>query len=208
MSSKDGGKTWGSPARIAPLGTALLTNPDIPNPTSFDETVRAGDYLPDVAVNKTTGAIYMVFATDVDGSGWNHVVLTKSTDGGKKWSTPQRVDVGTPPNTHSFNGTVEVTADGTVAVMFYDFRSNTSAAGLPTGVFLVHSHDGGATWTEQQVGGTFDMENAPVARGWFLGDYQGMAAAGEDFNDLILFYSVATGAANSADVMAVRATRP
>jgi len=208
MSSKDGGKTWGAPTRIAPLGTALLTNPDIPNPTTFDETVRAGDYLPDVAVDKTTGAIYMVFATDVDGSGWNHVVLTKSTDGGKKWSTPQRVDIGTPADTHSFNGTVEVTADETVAVMFYDFRSNTNAAGLPTGVFLVHSHDGGATWTEQQVDGPFDMENAPIARGWFLGDYQGLAAAGEDFNDLILFYSVSTGTANSADIMAVRATRP
>ena len=208
LRSKDGGKTWSPPIKIAPLGTALLTNPDIPNPTTFDQTVRAGDYLPDVAVDHTTGAIYMVFANDVDGSGWNHVVLTKSVDGGKNWTTPQRVDVGTPGSTHSFNGTVEVTADGTVAVMYYDFRSNTDAPGLPTEVFLAHSHDGGATWAEQKVDGPFDMERAPNARGWFLGDYQGMAAAGSTFNDLILFYSVSTSAEDSADVMAVRATRP
>ena len=184
----------GGPIKIASLGTALLTNPDIPNPTVFEETVRAGDYLPDVAVDQATGAMYMVFANDVDGSGWNHVMLTKSTDGGKNWTVPQRVDVGTPANTHSFNGTVEVTADGTVAVMYYDFRNNTAAPGLPTDIFLAHSHDGGATWTEQHVQGGFDMENAPNALGWFLGDYQGMAAAG---NDLILFYSVSTGLATA-----------
>jgi hypothetical protein len=206
--SNNGGKTWGAPIRIAPLRTALLTNPDIPNPTSFDQTVRADDYLPDVAVDHTTGAIYVVFADDPELDGWNHVMLTKSTNGGKSWTTPVRVDVGTPANTHSFNGTVEVTADGTVAVMYYDFRSNTPDPGLPTEVFLAHSHDGGVTWTEQKVDGPFDMENAPIARGWFLGDYMGMAAAGADFNDLILFYSVSTAADNTADVMAVRATTP
>jgi hypothetical protein len=48
-------------------------------------------------------------------------------------------------------------------------------------VFLAHSHDDGATWTEQQLGGAFDMQNAPVARGLFLGDYQGLDNIGSDF---------------------------
>ncbi len=47
-------------------------------------------------------------------------------------------------------------------------------------------------------------ENAPVARGWFLGDYQGMAAVG---NDLILFFAVATNVNDSADVIAIRANQ-
>ena len=42
-----------------------------------------------------------------------------------------------------------------------------------------------------------------MALGWFLGDYR-VAAAG---NDLIVFFSVSTGLDDSADVMAVRATR-
>ena len=200
LRSTNGGKTWGAPIQVAPLGTALLTNPDIPNPTSFDETVRAGDYLPDAAVDQSNGTIYMVFADHI-GNGWNHVKMTKSTDGGKRWSTPTVVGE-TPPTTHSFNGTVEVTQDGTVAVLFYDFRNNTPSPGLPTDMWLAHSHDGGATWSEQHVYGPFDMEKAPVARGWFLGDCQGVAAAG---NDLILYFAVTTSAEDSADVISVRA---
>jgi hypothetical protein len=200
--SKNGGKTWGGPIKVAPLGTTLLTNPDIPNPTSLNQTIRAGDYIPDVAVDHETGAIYMVFADGI-ATGFNHVKLTKSLDGGKNWSRP--IDVTqTPPGTHSFNGTVEVTDDGTVAVMYYDLRNNTGAAGLPTDVWLTHSHDGGATWSEQHLYGSFDMENAPVARGWFLGDYQGMAAAGED---LITFFSVAT-TNDQSDVISIRANAP
>jgi len=200
--STNGGKTWGGPIKIAELNTALLTNPDIPNPTSLDQTVRAGDYLPDVAVDPNTGTLYMVFADSI-GGGINHVKLTKSTNGGKTWTTPTDV-TRTGSTTHSFNGTVEVTADGTVAVLYYDFRNNTPDPGLPTNVWLTHSHDGGATWTEQPVYGAFNMENAPVARGWFLGDYMGMAAVG---NDLILFFGVATGTNDSADVIAIRANR-
>jgi hypothetical protein len=48
------------------------------------------------------------------------------------------------------------------------------------------------------------MENAPVARGWFLGDYQGLTAIN---NDLLMFFSVATAANDSAEVIAVRANR-
>ena len=203
--STNGGKTWGAPIKIARLGTALLTDPDNLSPTSLDETVRAGDYIPDVAVDHDTGASYMVFADSI-GDGWNHVKLTRSTDGGKNWSTP--VDVtDTPATTHSFNGTVEVTSDGTVAVMYYDFRSNdpSDPTTLETDVWLTHSHDGGATFSaSQHVYGSFDMKKAPIARGWFLGDYQGMAAAG---NDLVMFFAVSTSAEDSADVVSVRADR-
>ena len=200
LRSTNGGKTWGAPIKIAKLNTALLTNPDIPNPTSLDQTIRAGDYLPDVAVDRRDGTLYMVFADSIS-TGFDHVKLTKSSNGGKSWTTP--VDVtDTPNSTHSFNGTVEVAADGTVSVMYYDFRNNTSAPGLPTDVWLRHSHDGGATWSpDQHVYGSFDMEDAPVARGWFLGDYQGLASIG---NDLMLFFSVPDGNDQSV-IKAVRA---
>ena len=195
--SKDGGLHWSAPVKIAPLRTALLTDPDNPNPTSLDETVRAGDYLPDIAVDHTTGALYVVWADGL-GTNVNNVVLSKSTDGGRQWSTPQVIDQA--PGPHAFNGTVEVTADGTVAVMYYDFRNNTPDPGLPTDVWLTHSIDGGATWSEQHVTGPFDMKQAPVARGFFLGDYQGLAAVGDD---LLLFFATTQG--DSANVYSVRA---
>lgn len=198
MRSKDAGRTWSRPTKVADLGTVLLTNPDVPNPTTFEETVRAGDFIPDIAVDKDSGEVYIVWA-DGQGTAVNHVVLSKSSDGGKQWTAPQKIGT-TPAADHSFNGTVEVTDDGTVAVMYYDFRGNTPASGLPTDIWLAHSNDGAATWSEQHVTGPFDMTAAPNARGWFLGDYQGLAAAGDD---LLLFYSTTQG--DSANVYAVRA---
>jgi hypothetical protein len=44
------------------------------------------------------------------------------------------------------------------------------------------------------------MEDAPVARGWFLGDYQGLAAIGDD---LMLFFAVPDG----NDLSAIKAVR-
>ena len=80
-----------------------------------------------------------------------------------------------------------------------------------TDVWLAHSHDGGATFDagHQHVFGPFDMENAPVARGWFLGDYMGMDAIADPSgpDDLMLFFAVSTAADDSADVVAVRADR-
>jgi hypothetical protein len=188
--SKDGGLHWSAPVKIAPLGTALLTDPDNPNPASLDETVRAGDFLPDIAVDHTTGAIYVVWADGL-GTNENHVVLSKSTDGGQHWSTPQVIDQ--TPGPHAFNGTVEVTADGTVTVMYYDFRNNTPAPDLPTDIWRTQSRDGGVTWSEQHVVGPFDMEQAPVARGFFLGDYHGFAATGNDLLFVLLDHAGRSG---------------
>jgi hypothetical protein len=97
---------------------------------------------------------------------------------------------------------VTVADDGTVAVLYYDFRNNTPAAGLPTDVWLTQSTNGGGTWQEQHVSGPFDMKAAPVARGWFLGDYQGLEPIGED---LIAFFCTTQG--DAANVYAVRANR-
>ena len=72
-------------------------------------------------------------------------------------------------------------------------------------MWLRHSDDFGATWSaNQHVYGSFDMEDAPVARGWFLGDYQGLTAVG---NDLDLFFSVPNGN-DLAVVKSVQATQP
>ena len=127
--SKNGGRNWSAPIKIAPLGTQITTNPDILDPASLDETVRTSDYLPDVAVDRTTGAIYVVFCDGLE-TGFNHVKLTKSTDGGKNWSKP--IDVtGTPASTHSFNGMVEVAADGQSASSTMTFETTRPLRACP-----------------------------------------------------------------------------
>jgi len=197
--STDGGRHWSAPSKIAPIRTALLTDPDNPNPTSLDQTIRADDYLPDIAVDRESGDLYVVWADGL-GTSANNVVISKSTDSGKSWSPLRAIDQ--TPGPHAFNQTVQVAGDGTVAVLYYDFRNNTPDPGLPTDVWLTQSTDGGETWAEQHVTGPFDMKQAPVARGYFLGDYMGLEAIGDD---LLAFFATTQG--DPANVWSVRARR-
>jgi hypothetical protein len=173
------------------------------DPDSGDP-VRAGTNLPDIAVDPDTGRVYVVWAdARFSGGRTTDVVLSSSGDG-TNWSTPVKVNQSPAP-VAAFNATVDVSSDGTVGVLYYDFRGNTPAPTLPTTVLLAHSHDAGANWTEQQLGEAFDMQNAPVARGLFLGDYQGLDNIGRDF---LAFFSRTGAAADTADVVAVRVSAP
>ena len=80
---------------------------------------------------------------------------------------------------------VDVAADGTVAVTYYDFRNNTaSPATLDTDYFAVHCHANcasPASWAGNETRITptsFDIRKAPYARGYFLGDYMGLDVSG------------------------------
>jgi hypothetical protein len=116
MTSKDAGKTWSQPIKISNIAFADLVDPDNGLP------VRAGDYLPDIAVDPNNGALYIVWADARFGDGsYFDVVMSKSTDGARKWSPPKVVDTA-PAGVSAFNGTIAVTDDGTVAVLWYDFR--------------------------------------------------------------------------------------
>ena len=206
MISRDAGLHWSQPIKISNFIGPPGCGPENVCDPDTGEPVRVGTDLPDIGVDRTTGAVYVVWADARFAGGANRVdaVLSRSTNGGRTWSTPVKVNK-TPVPAAAFNATVEVSEDGTVGVLYYDFRNNTAAPGLPTDAFLAHSHDGGASWSEQHLAGPFDMENAPFARGYFLGDYQGLTAIGTDF---LAFFSVSTAADNSADVVAVRASAP
>jgi len=115
-----------------------------------------------------------------------------STDGGRSWSPAIKVNQ-TPTNEpnydqQAFTPSVDVASDGTVTVSYYDFRNNTSSpAALETDYFAVHCHTGCASpagWAGNErriTPASFDIRRAPYARGYFLGDYMGLASAGSDF---------------------------
>jgi hypothetical protein len=204
MVSMDAGENWSRPIQVSNYVSAVscdgeqVCDPDTGGP------VRAGTNLPDIAVDPDTGRVYVVWAdARFSGGTTTDVVLSSSVDG-TNWMTPMKVN-RTPVPVAAFNPAVDVSSDGTVGVLYYDFRENTPAPGLPTTVFLAHSHDAGVTWTEQQLGAAFDMQNAPAARGLFLGDYQGLDNIGTDF---LAFFARTADAPNSADVVAVRASAP
>ena len=128
-----------------------------------------------------------IFLTDHD-----NIAFTMSTDGGRSWSPAIKVNQ-TPtdePNydQQAFLPSVDVASDGTVTVTYYDFRNNTpSTASLDTDYFAVHCHancSNPASWAGNErriTPASFDIRRAPYARGYFLGDYMGLASAGSDF---------------------------
>jgi hypothetical protein len=171
--STDKGATWSAPIKIADELAVGTADPDTGAP------VRDGAIIPQLAIGPR-GRIVVVWQ-DARFSGGAHdgIALSQSSDGGLSWSAP--VQVNRDPTTPAFTPSVHVRFDGTVGVTYYDFRSNTvDPATLPTDYWLARSRDG-LTWRESRVSRAFDLATAPVARGYFLGDYQGLVSIGPLF---------------------------
>jgi len=176
--STDKGVTWSEPIAIDHLRTVGVTDPDT------GQGVRTGDIIPDIAVDPNNGTLYVVWQ-DSRFSGGVHddIAFSQSTDGGLTWSPAVKINQ-TTNNAAAFTASVHVAADGTVGVTHYDFRNNTPAPGVPTDAWFLHCHGSctnPANWSEVHVAGPFDMETAPFSRGFFVGDYEGLASFGNTF---------------------------
>jgi hypothetical protein len=205
MRSTDGGLHWSAPVQIAPIRTAQLFVPDDHFP------IRAEDYLPDIAIDPKSGAIYVVWSDGL-GTPIDRVVMAKSTDGGRHWSGPAVVSNG-GPNVQAYNHAIEVTENGTLVLAYYDDRNNVLGDEVATtDIWLRHSHNGGASWEpEQHLYGPFDHYKAPTSffapgdpRGLFLGDYIGLETTSDD-NVIAFFASTLT---DGADVHSIALKHP
>ncbi|HET7339132.1 MAG TPA: sialidase family protein, partial [Candidatus Dormibacteraeota bacterium] len=112
----------------------------------------------------------------------DEILLVTSSDGGAHWTSPVSIDHGNN-GMPAFTPTVAVN-NGRVAVTYYDSRNLQpgETANWPTDYWVSYSTDGGATFgNEQHIVGSFDLSTAPVARGFFLGDYEGLQPSGSGF---------------------------
>jgi hypothetical protein len=178
IKSTDDGATWTKPQVIAGLQTVGVTDPNTGEP------VRTGAIIPEPAIDPATGQLYVVWQDSrFNGGQFDEVGLSTSSDGGQTWSAP--LQVNTPTGRAAFNPSVRVNSAGTVMVTFYDFRDllagNTTT--LPTNYWRKVSNDGGRTFVdERRIAGPFDLKTAPVARGFFIGDYEGLDVRGTSFH--------------------------
>ena len=177
-------QTLASLAQFRAFGTIL---PDTPPPNNG---VRGGDILFDVAVNRTNGNLYAVWQ-DARFSGFqiDQIAFSLSTDGGFTWSAPIKVNL-TPSQLpilrqQAFTPSVSVESDGTVVINYYDFRNDTGTAGQELADYWAASCSANCAvagnWGGEvrlTDGGSFNILNAPLARGYFTGDYEGLAAVG------------------------------
>jgi len=177
ISSSDGGSTWSQPTVVSTEQTVDDIDPNT------GQAIRTGSGLPEVAIDASTGQLYVVWEdARFTGGTVNQAVISTSTNGGATWSAPTAVSkvTGRP----AFTPTVAVNSAGTVGVTYYDFRNlaagNTTT--LPTDYWFTSSTNHGASFgTETHIAGSFDMLNAPFAGGFFVGDYEAMTTIGTTF---------------------------
>jgi BNR repeat-like domain len=169
MRSTDNGDTWSRPIEIDRMFTDGVRDP------ADGHDVRTGDLIPQIAVDSSNGHLYVVWQDDRF-TGEEQIAFSRSTDGGRSWGPTSRISKVGGVN-QAFTPVVRTADDGqTVAVLHYDFRNDNPSASPPltTDTWLLRSTDGGSTFTEEQVGGPFDMTTAPDALGYFVGDYEAL----------------------------------
>jgi hypothetical protein len=197
LRSIDGGLTWSAPivaAQEMPSGEIDPFN---------RSAVRTGATIPEVAVDPASGNVYAVWedgrfsppSPDGRNGEFDSIAFSMSLDGGLTWSSPIQinqtpVNLSAPLDSQAFTPSIAVGGDGTVAVTYYDFRYQGSIAGVATDCWAVFGNPQGsggltnpAKWGNELrlTSASFNILNGPVAEGPFLGDYQGLTAAGSNF---------------------------
>jgi BNR repeat-like domain len=194
MQSIDHGAHWSAPTTISDLQAVGTINP------ANKMAVRDGSDIVSVSANANTGAVYVVWQDSRFSMGKHDgIALVHSTDGGRTWSAP--VEINADPNVQAFTPTVNVRADGVIAVTYFDLRNNTapSADHLYADCWMVTSSDGGMSFSEQHLSGSFDLENAPDSEGLFLGDYQALVSTASGSAFLPFYAQPALGSVVQTD---------
>jgi hypothetical protein len=169
--STDHGATWSAPVTIGEIRTP-----------ENSARLRAGQVLPAFAVDPRSGTVAAAWLDGrFDPSRRAGVALSLSSDGGRTWTPPRRVNQ-TPPEAAAVLPSVAYAPDGTLGVSYYDFRNRAvGSTALSTDVWLATCGSdcaGAGTWEESHLAGPFDTSRAPDSSGPFLGDYQGLVGAG------------------------------
>jgi hypothetical protein len=207
MRSTDHGATWSPPTIVDVLFSSATQGQGVIDPAD-GHPVRTGDLLPEAAADPRRGSqtLHIVwqdirFTLAAPLPYFNdQIVIASSTDGGLTWTDPRRVSEN--KLTQAFTGSVEVDERGAIGVTYYDFTDDDPAGGpLDTDYWATASREAGAGFTprERITAEPFDMRTAPDARGFFVGDYEGLAAVGHRFTPV--FVAANSGnAGNRTDV--------
>jgi hypothetical protein len=174
IQSSDHGASWSAPVSIAAVN-AVLTHDPLNN-----VAVRDAANLFAVSVSPQ-GTVYVVWQdAEFSNFAYNGIALSQSSDDGATWSAPVQINADT--HTPAFTPSVNVRADGVIAVTYYDFRNDTVPGELLTDYWMVSSSDA-VTFQEAHLAGPFALESAPEAtnEGLFLGDYQALRSTATAF---------------------------
>jgi hypothetical protein len=148
--------------------------------------VRDAGELPDVAVDRETGDLYVTWQDgNANSLGLSGIFVSRSADQGETWSPPVRVNQGTDDTVQAFLPTVAVNDNGTVGVLFYDFRNDVLGDDPLSADVHLSLFDAELNFLGERrlTPSSFDFRQLLItgARGFFPGDYVGLDTAGNDF---------------------------
>ncbi len=169
VTSTDGGDSWTPPVLVATIDDVFGTLPH--------ERYRVAS-LPAFAADPQSNRLYLAWADKSTGD--SDIQLSTSTDGGKTWSQPERVNDDLLRNdAQQFFPQLAVAPNGVVSVSFFDTRLDPAHHLIDA--YLAQSLDGGATFLPN-VRVTTSGFNPSIAAprdesgAEFIGDYQGLTA--------------------------------
>jgi len=180
ISSTDHGATWSKTETTVAAQEGI----GVSDPRN-GEPIRSGTGLASVVVDQKTGNIYAVWEdARFNGLKYEAIAFSMSTDGGQTWSAPVQINKS-PKGVQAFTPAVQVDSAGVVGVTYYDFRNYQSGnKTVATDLWMVECSSTCTTssnWSEQHVSGSFNIEKAPIAEGYFLGDYSAVGNTGSGF---------------------------
>jgi hypothetical protein len=195
--STDRGVTWSQPIDVSDSRSVGTVDPET------KVRIRDGSGIVSIAAGSNRSLHLVWQDARFNGGAFDSIVYSRSDDAGLTWSAPRRINART--NVAAFTPIVNVRSDGVIGVAYYDFRANTaSAQTLPTVTRLTTSTDG-VVWYESEVDSAFNILTAPLARGYFVGDYFGLTSRKGAFE---AFFVRSTGDTNNNRTEAVFASMP
>ena len=193
--SADQGATWSKPVDVANNLAVGVSDPNTGDP------IRSGAGIPQAAAGPGTDLAVVWQDGRFSGGAHDDIAYAGSSDGGLHWTAP--VQINSVLTTPAFTPSVAILADGTVGVTYFDFRKDSPSQDvdgvktLPTDYWFTSSTDG-VHWSEQHITGPFDLREAPIAEGFFVGDYEVLGKVGSVFVPFFV-QTTATGTADRTD---------
>lgn len=181
--SVNGGTSW-SPRQVVSREDVV----GISDPRNPFLAIRSG-IIVSPAIDPRSGQLYVTWEASFNGSRNDQAVISTSLSGFTgTWSSPSLISP--PGDPGAFVPSIDVNELGQVGATFYDFRNlkpSTPASILPTDTWFRRTDGPGVSFGHEEHLGRFNMLMAPVAFGFFVGDYEGLVA--QQDNSFLAFFS-------------------
>ncbi len=164
--SDDGGATWSEPVVVTESNTHGVPG------------LRTGELVA-AAIDPRSGRVYVVWPDQRFTPGTDQIALAVSDDG-VSWSAPQRISDG-PDDAPSFTPAVAVNGQGKFGIAYSTLRNDPARRFLVDQYFVTTNARGRLLGATRSSTASSDVRDAAIARGCFLGDYQGLVAGQRAF---------------------------